>query len=685
MTSTITAEIEPPELRLGILVRIRAWAGVHRQSLLLATPLLAAVGIVHAWGMNRSPGFVDDEGTYTAQAWAVEHWGQLAHYTYWYDHPPLGWIQIAAWTSLTDAFGRLPSAVVAGREAMLVAKLVGAALLFVLCRRLGFRRGFALLAVALYGLSPLAIALTRSVYLDNIAVPWLLGAFVLALSPRRHLAAAAASGLCFAIAVLSKETILVLLPAWAWIVWSHADRRNRTFVMTLALPCAAAAIAFYPLVALLRGEFVGSADRVSLMWAVRWQLFDRSSSGSVFDPASSSRAIVSQWLTLDSLLLVAGVVAVVPAIFSRRLRPIAAVLVIQVVVALRGGYLPFPHVIVMLPFAAVLVAGVLNDLWSRHRQIAAADGVPTTSSGGRPLALRRAVAIGGLVAVTGCASATWPHGVEHQLTAAPAAAMAQAVQWVDDHVDHDDTVVVHDAAWVDLVQRGFNPDRVLWFYKLDLDPGVQLPHGWRDIDYLLLAENMPNLDESPTTRDAIEHSELVVSFGSGDDRVVVREVGAERRQRVTNPAPPVETSELTDAVPAPPTPEVEVHASGTVESATLGPIAEPTGASPTRRQSELATATRAQSSVRSGIVPPPATAPTPNRATPEPMPPAPAPPAPSEPPVPKPPATTPPSNSSPGRADDDPATAAGPPDPVTDQAEKDEDDKEEKEEDDGDD
>ncbi|WP_158277089.1 hypothetical protein [Serinibacter arcticus] len=33
------------------------------------------------------PQFIDDEGTYTAQAYAVERLGELTHYTYWYDHP----------------------------------------------------------------------------------------------------------------------------------------------------------------------------------------------------------------------------------------------------------------------------------------------------------------------------------------------------------------------------------------------------------------------------------------------------------------------------------------------------------------------------------------------------------------------------------------------------------------------
>jgi hypothetical protein len=87
----------------------RLWA--HRTSIALLLGLLMVVAVVHATGMARAPQRVDDEGTYVAQAWAVQHWRTLGHYTYWYDHPPLGWLLLAAWTSLTGAFPRAANGV----------------------------------------------------------------------------------------------------------------------------------------------------------------------------------------------------------------------------------------------------------------------------------------------------------------------------------------------------------------------------------------------------------------------------------------------------------------------------------------------------------------------------------------------------------------------------------------------
>src|SRR4051794_12493202 len=66
----------------------------------LVCALLAVVGCVYLPNITGFPGASDDEGTYLAQAWAVQHGVGLAHYTYWYDHPPLGWLQLAGVTWL---------------------------------------------------------------------------------------------------------------------------------------------------------------------------------------------------------------------------------------------------------------------------------------------------------------------------------------------------------------------------------------------------------------------------------------------------------------------------------------------------------------------------------------------------------------------------------------------------------
>ena len=499
----------------------RGWSPVeqaweHRTSLLLLVVLLALVAVVAATGMTHAPQRSDDEGTYVAQAWAVQHWRTLGHYTYWYDHPPLGWLLIAAWTTLTGAFARAASAVAAGREFMLVLQLASAALLFVLARRLGLRRPAAAAAVLLFALSPLALGFHRAVYLDNVATPFLLAAFVLALSPARRLAAHAGAGLCFAAAVLCKETSLLLAPALLWQYWQVSDRRTRRYSLTVAaslfvLPCAA-----YLLYATLRGELLPGPGHVSLLEAVGFQLGGRAPSSSPFDPGSAARGTIRSWLGLDPWLLAAAVVLVPAGLAIRRLRPVTAAFAILAAMTLRPGYLPVPLVIGMLPFASLLVAGVADHAWGRPARHEAR---------GRPLGPVVVAVCLTLAAVV--VAPRWWQGDRELMTADQDAPFRQAEAWIGANVPHQARLLVDDALWVDLVERGYPPGQVVWFYKLDTDRDVQgrYPRGWREFDYVVSTATVRGFPEHlPQVAEALRHSQVAAGFGRGTGRVEVRKV-----------------------------------------------------------------------------------------------------------------------------------------------------------------
>jgi hypothetical protein len=167
--------------------KLGGWFRRHRVSMAVLIPVLVIAGLASAWNLQGWPGRVnDDEGTYVAEAWAMLVPHHLSHYTYWYDHPPLGWALVAGWAWLTHGFQRYPSAVMLGREVMWLANLASCALLYALARRLQMRRAAAAAAVVVFGLSPLAIFYHRMVFLDNLAVMWLLPA--LAIRHRRGVA-----------------------------------------------------------------------------------------------------------------------------------------------------------------------------------------------------------------------------------------------------------------------------------------------------------------------------------------------------------------------------------------------------------------------------------------------------------------------------------------------------------------
>lgn len=502
--------------RSGIAHRVSGWVRAHARDLTWLLPVLLVSAVVNFLNMGGAPQRIDDEGTYTAQAWAVTHLGELAHYTYWYDHPPLGWLQIAGYTQLTGAFERWDIAVLAGREAVIVAALISVALLWVLGRRLGMSRGAAAAAGLLFAVSPLAVQFHRTVYLDNIAVPWLLLAFFLATNRRGQLAAFAGSALAFGIAVLTKETFLLALPILIWVMVRSARRETRRYTLSVAASILVLIGGSYLLLAAVKGELFSGAGRVSLMDGIIFQLGSRESSGSLADPDSLINRTLGMWWQLDPVFIVLSLAAAVAALFLRRLRPYAVLVLAMTLFMFRpGGYLPVPYVIMLIPFGALLIAGVVDSAVARLRR-------PGASR--RPLALGAVAvaAIGAVVAVP-----LWTTQLRGFVLADLDAPLRGAQEWLIDNASTDQRVIVDDAMWVDLVKAGWDRDNVIWYYKLDTDPAVQAdsPNGWRDADYVVTTDSMRTFPGAfPQVQEAIDNSVVVATFGEGTQAVEVRRV-----------------------------------------------------------------------------------------------------------------------------------------------------------------
>ncbi|MCU1622426.1 MAG: putative rane protein [Frankiales bacterium] len=500
--------------------RLLAWTWRHRLSLVVLVPLLVGTAVVRMWGLSHGPALSDDEGTYLAQAWAVQHLHSLAPYTYWYDHPPFGWLQLSAWTSLTHTFGGNDLAIVSARRLMVAYAVVDAGLLYAFARRLGMHRALAGLAVAAWGLSPLAVGMSRMVYLDNLAMPWLLGAFVLAASPRRDLWANVGAGLCFAGAVLTKETSVLLLPALVLLLWQRSVRQTRTFCLTGFASGFVLLSASYPLLAVLKGELLPGPGHVSLLEALDFQFFSRPSTGSVLSASSGSRQVLTGWLSLDGLLVAAGVLACVPVLLCRRYRPVGLALALMLVAIVRPGYLPEPLVITVLPFAALAVAAAGDLAWEWSRTV--------------PLGLRFAGAGAVCAALLVGVGPAWAHGNQVLDGNDQSAATRSAERWLEAHHQRG-RLLVDDTVWTDLVSHGYSRSQVVWFYKLDfannLDPSVrQQIRRYSDFDVVLSTPVIRAALQSNTTRsltlvrEALTNSTVLTTFGSGSERVEIRAI-----------------------------------------------------------------------------------------------------------------------------------------------------------------
>lgn len=541
MTSTLPAVTTPkvpaqrqpapetrPAGRTSPPTRLRS----SRPDLLLCGALLVAILVVQGWNIADYPTLSDDEGTYLAQAWAVQEGRGLAHYTYWYDHPPLGWIQIALLTWIPAALSPDSMTVGTMRAAMLVISAVSAVLVYMLGRRLSLPRWAAGLGMVLFGLSPLSVVLQREIFLDNLAVMWTLLAFALAASPSRHLWHHFGAGIAAATAVLTKETMLFVLPAVFVTMWRHSHRDTRKFALTGAVTACALIGLSYPLFALLKGELFPGSGHVSLWDGIKYQM-TRPGSGFILDQGSGSYGVLQSWLYYDRVLILGGLAGGLLllvtwrwSVTARALAGPSCAVVILALVAMRpSGYLPAMYVIQALPFLALVLAGgtasVAHAVLRRWRSGAEKRYV----TGGR-------YALAAVLAIAACAYVVprWYDGARTAVTADANAPYQAASKWLATEVaDPNDTrVLVDDALWLDLVQAGYEPGLgAIWFYKADLDPAVTktMPRGWKDLDYVVASPTVRrDAVDLPNVKAAMEHSTPVAVFGTGEDRIEIRQI-----------------------------------------------------------------------------------------------------------------------------------------------------------------
>ncbi|MFE9027186.1 ArnT family glycosyltransferase [Streptomyces iakyrus] len=503
-----------------------------RSDLLLCGVLLTAILVVQGWNIADYPALSDDEGTYLAQAWSVQQGNGLAHYTYWYDHPPLGWIQIAVLTWIPALISPESMTVGTMRAAMLVISGISAVLVYVLGRRLALPRWAAALGMVLFGLSPLSVVLQREIFLDNLAVMWTLLAFTLAASPSRHLWHHFGAGIAAATAVLTKETMLVVLPALFLTMWRHSHRDTRKFAITGAVTACALIGFSYPLFALLKGELLPGAGHVSLWDGVKYQM-TRPGSGFILDQGSGSWGVLQSWLYYDKILPLGGLAGALLllltwrwSVTARALAGPALAVAIFAALALRpNGYLPAMYVIQALPFLALVLAGgtasVAHAVLSRWRSEAEERYVSVSRYA---LAAVLALAAGAYVVPR------WYDGAHTAVTTDANAPYKAASKWLATEVEDPERtrVLVDDALWLDLVHQGYRPGLgVIWFYKADLDPAVTktMPRGWKDLDYVVASPTVRrDAADLPNVKAAMEHSDPVATFGTGEDRIEIRQI-----------------------------------------------------------------------------------------------------------------------------------------------------------------
>jgi hypothetical protein len=506
--------VEPINPVKASVFRMPAWV----EALIVATCLLASLA-THAFNLFSSPHYELDEGTYMASAWAIVH-GMITPYPYGYGHPPVGWIQIAAWIQLTGGFFTFGNAINSGRVLMLLYALGSTLLVYLIIRRLNGSRGASLLAMVIFSLSPLGIVYQRQVYLDNIGTFWLLLSLYLLVISNSRLFYVVLAALSFGFAILSKEIFVLFIPVMIYAVWLHTTRFQRKFALVAFVYIVISVGSSFVLMAVLKGELFPAG---LLPWDHHPHLSMLDTFFQQTQRGQSEGSFQESWLewTQNDLPLIAfSIMATlfnfIAGWWNRKLLLLALFAMSFWVLLLRGGVVfPF-YLIPMIPLASFNAAMAIHTVacWiGKHM---------------RSDLLRVVLLFGVIVAISS-------YDIQHSIGYAaqrPAAAQVDALLWIRSHVPHNAVLVIDSYYYTDLHEPGgegvgngaiYPFAHIYWnlAYDPELHDGL-LKNDWNRIDYIVISDSTMSSDIKTRGGNmliidqALKHSVLLADFQAQD-------------------------------------------------------------------------------------------------------------------------------------------------------------------------
>ncbi len=525
-----------------------------RQTIIILMLLLTVSAVTHGSNMFHWPYFENDEGTYMSQAHAVMTTGKLAHYTYWYDHAPVGWIQIGFWGKIVEPFVGRDAAfsIESGRVFMLVLHLISTALVYAIARKMTRSEFPAIIAVLIFTLSPVALTYQRRVLLDNMQILWNLVALYLIMGERRTLLHVVGSAVAFSMAFMSKETGVFFTPAMLIILWMNTERHNRWFALITWLGICFLIGISYPLYALLNSELFpfgsalgGSSPHVSLLGTLSFQL---GRPGGYFLDPGSSFMITFRGLTAgqdwpaDPYMIMGGIICMgvitLLAIREKPLRPLALMALAYSLLYIRGGIVIDFYVIPMIPLFALCIGFAVYYLAKLSTIALQVLPLPRL----RPV-LGYSLGVLAMLPFVPVYSSTIVY-INDQTTAQEA-----AVVYIRENLPRDAFILIDNYAFLDFYGDFENAH---YYWKVDGDPAINsiIEGDWCNVDYVLSTPQVAfDAYQQGLTivRQALDNSEIMESFFGDGRHYEVRRVIADQAGACD------EVSEVVMFVPSPPT------------------------------------------------------------------------------------------------------------------------------------
>ena len=320
---------------------------------------------VALYNISGFPKMIGDEGIYVSQAYWLTHFGQLGPYTYWYDHFPLGWLQIGLWQLLVGPLAFFGHAVLSARVLMALTLGGTTTLLYLLTHKLTESRVYATLAACIYITSALTLTFGRMVLLDNLAIFWfLLSLFMLFNHPTR-LKNLAFSALFLCLGILSKESLLFFLPPYLFVVYQlNRSNPHRQYGILVSFVTTFFFLSFFPLFAILKNEFFPTTGQVSFLETLLFQS-QRGSGLPFWDHNSHFRTMLAVWLDIDPILVLVGSLAslTLPLLrIKKQLKYASLFAFFFLLFLVRGGQLYEFYLVPLVPFLVLNLTILLQHL-----------------------------------------------------------------------------------------------------------------------------------------------------------------------------------------------------------------------------------------------------------------------------------------------------------------------------------
>jgi 4-amino-4-deoxy-L-arabinose transferase-like glycosyltransferase len=481
---------------------------------LVVAIILAITLSIQALNIFNTPAYTADEGNVMANAWAILQ-GKITPYTYSYDHPPIGWIQIAGWARLTGGISSFGTAINSGRVFMLILAVASSLFIYLITSRMSGSRSAALLAMVLYSLSPLSLIYRHEVLLDNIGMFWLLLSLTLITTGKSKLGTFALAGVALGGAILTEGLFLFFLPVMLYAVSLYATSFQRKFSLVAFVYITLAIASAYVLLALLKGELLpagGTNPHPSLIGTLLQKLQTPVVNGEF---ASSWNS----WLQTDMIFVIAGTVAMFINILAgivNRFQLLGALFAVTFWVMLLAGRSVDPFFIVLLlPFLALNIALALNNPLRWLTRKAGFDLVR---------ALLLFILIGVLIS-------SGVQGASVQRANNEAEPQRQALLWLRDNAPHTSVVITNSYLYADLHDQqemgvnGSAPFNQAQIYtNAVLDPAIAngvLNENWQKIDFLVVDPTMlRQIRDDRQYRllnEALHHAILKAQYGSASN------------------------------------------------------------------------------------------------------------------------------------------------------------------------